>query len=90
MARNIGAAHELNAVAAKYKNIHVVEIDMDDLKSIQVCASIGEISCTVLIALTHLQKAAETVGKINGGKLDILINNGALMQHERAVVTLDA
>lgn len=41
MARNIGAAQELNAVAAKYKNVHVVAIDMDDLKSIQVRALVG-------------------------------------------------
>ncbi|KLO12360.1 NAD-binding protein [Schizopora paradoxa] len=70
MARNVSGATELNALAEKYKNVHIVETDIDDLKSIQ--------------------KAAETVGKLNGGKLDILINNGALMQHERAILTLDA
>lgn len=46
--------------------------------------------CSLFVDLSRLQNAAETVGKINGGKLDILINNGALMQHERAVITLDA
>jgi len=72
LARNTGAAQQLNDFVAshKHKNVHVVEADMDDVKSIQ--------------------NAAETVGKITGGTLDVLVNNGALMQHERAAVTLGA
>jgi len=37
-----------------------------------------------------IQNAAETVRKATGGKLDVLINNGALMMHERNALTLDA
>ncbi|KAI0088542.1 hypothetical protein BDY19DRAFT_169452 [Irpex rosettiformis] len=37
-----------------------------------------------------LQNAAATVSKITGGILDVLINNSALMAHERAGLTLDA
>ncbi|KAI0088700.1 hypothetical protein BDY19DRAFT_985505 [Irpex rosettiformis] len=37
-----------------------------------------------------LQNAADIVSKITGGTLDILINNSALMAHERGGLTLDA
>jgi len=37
-----------------------------------------------------LEDAAKEVAKITGGTLDILINNAALMFHERARLTLDA
>jgi len=40
--------------------------------------------------IKSIQNAAKTVGEITGGKLDVLINNGALMQHERNALTLDA
>jgi len=72
LARNTRAAQQLNDLVAthKHRNVHVVEADLDDSKSIQ--------------------KAAETVGEITGGKLDVLINNGARMLHERAAVALGA
>ncbi|KLO12358.1 NAD(P)-binding protein [Schizopora paradoxa] len=40
--------------------------------------------------IESIQNAAETVGKITGGKLDVLINNSARMFHERNELTLDA
>jgi len=37
-----------------------------------------------------IQNAAETVRKVTGSKLDVLVNNGALLYHERDALTLDA
>ncbi|EJD04866.1 NAD-binding protein [Fomitiporia mediterranea MF3/22] len=37
-----------------------------------------------------IKAAAEEVSKATGGTLDHLINNGALMHHERAMLTIDA
>jgi len=72
LVRNPGAAQQLNDFVAthKHKNVHIVQADMDDLKSIQ--------------------NAAETVRKVTDGKLDVLINNGALTKQERASVALGA
>jgi len=39
---------------------------------------------------TSIQAAAEHASKITGGKLDVLINNAALMEHERSRLTADA
>ncbi|KAI0792952.1 short-chain dehydrogenases/reductase [Irpex lacteus] len=38
----------------------------------------------------HKNSAADVVAKATGGTLDVLINNSALMVHERASLTLDA
>ncbi|KAI0700107.1 hypothetical protein BC835DRAFT_480987 [Cytidiella melzeri] len=37
-----------------------------------------------------LQRAADVVSQTTGGTVDVLINNGALMTHERSGLTLDA
>jgi len=37
-----------------------------------------------------IKSAAEEVSKLSGGKLDVLINNAALMRHDRGTLTVDA
>ena len=39
--------------------------------------------------LTSFQAAAAETAKVTDGSIDVLINNGALMVHERGGLTLD-
>ncbi|KAI0088540.1 short-chain dehydrogenases/reductase [Irpex rosettiformis] len=57
-----------------HKNVHVIEADSKDARALRV----------------NLKNAADTVSKITGGTLDVLINNAALMDYERVDLTLDA
>lgn len=81
--RNARTSTHLTSVAEGSKSVHIVEADVVDYKSLEVCHYLqpAPSHCSFMLILIYSshQRAAKQISEITGGTLDCLIHNAALI-----------
>ena len=85
--RNARTSTHLASALEKLQNVHVLEADVTDYRSLEVCVFAMRI--TRSLTLSHMQHAVEEVSKVTGGTLDFLIHNAARMEGDSIMKNLD-
>ena len=73
--RSEGTAGDLLALASSKKNVHAIKADLGSVADLRVRSTPSPRGRSA----DRLQAAAEATSKVTGGKIDVLINNAAVM-----------